>query len=85
MTALDDQITALTAEVARNATVEASALALIQGIPKLIADAVAKATAAGATPAQLASFTTLTSSLAAKDTELAAAVGANIVAPPVGP
>ena len=77
MAALDDQITALTAEVTKNTTVEKSALALINGISAQITAAVAAATAAGATPAQLASLTALNTSLNANDTELAAAVTAN--------
>lgn len=84
MAALDDQITALTKEVANNTTVEASALTLISGLKAQLAAALAAAAAAGATPAQLASLTSLQTSLAANDTALAAAVGANTI-PPVGP
>ena len=50
---LDTQITALQTAVANETTVEQSAITLIDGIPKLIGDAVAEATAAGATPAEL--------------------------------
>lgn len=60
---LDD----LTAQVTRNSEVEASALALINGIADRIA-------AAGVDPAKL---TALTAELRAKDDELSAAVTAN--------
>ncbi len=82
MAKLDDSIAALQAEVARNTTVEKSALALIQGFAKQLADAVAAATAAGATDAQLKSITDLQASLATNDDELAAAVQANTPAQP---
>lgn len=86
MSALDDQITALTAEVANNTTVDGSALTLIQSIPTLIQNAVNTALANGATPAQLAALQTLVTSLQANDTGLAAAVTANTpVAAPVAP
>ncbi len=77
MSQLDDAITSLTTVVARNTSVEKSTLALVQAIPQLILDAAAKAQAAGATPAQLASFTALASTITANDDELAAAVVAN--------
>jgi anti-sigma factor ChrR (cupin superfamily) len=82
MSLLDDKIAALTAEVANETTVEESAVALLNGIPKMIADAVAAAQAAGATPAQLQSLTDLQTTLAANDTSLAAAVTANTPAAP---
>ncbi len=77
MSALDDQITSLTTVVTRNTSVEKSTLALVQAIPQLILDAVAKATAAGATAAQLTALTTLASTISSNDDELAAAVVAN--------
>ncbi len=77
MAQLDDAISALQAEVTKNTTVEKSALALIQGIPALIDAAVTKALAAGATAAQLAAVTALSTSLKANDDELAAAVASN--------
>jgi hypothetical protein len=77
MSALDDNIAALQAEVAADETVEASATTLVNGIPGLIAVAVAKATAAGATPAQLQAITDLGASLKAATAPLAAAVTAN--------
>jgi hypothetical protein len=74
---LDAQITDLTTEVTNETTVEKSALTLIQGIPALIAAAIAKASAAGATTAQLQALSDLQTTLAANDTELSAAVTAN--------
>ncbi len=83
MSQLDDAITALTAQVAAQTTVDQSAVTLINGIPGMIATAVANATAAGATPAQLAAIAALGTSLAAAAAPLAAAVSANTpVAPP---
>jgi hypothetical protein len=82
MAALDDDLTALQAQIATDATVEASAVTLIQGIAGQVAAATAAALAAGATPAQLATLTGLTTSLAANDTALAAAVAANTPAAP---
>lgn len=85
MAKLDDEITALTSEVTNNTSVENSAIKVIQGISAQIAAAVAAATAAGATTAQLASLTSLQTTLAANDTALAAAVAANTTPPPPGP
>lgn len=72
---------ALTAEVAKNTTVEKSALALIQGFAAQLAAAVSAARAAGATDAQLKGFSDLHDTLTANDTELAAAVQAGTTAP----
>jgi hypothetical protein len=69
------ELDALTAEVAATASVEASAVALIQGI----AAKLATATAANDTPAIVALTTSLTSSADA----LAAAIAANTPAAPV--
>ena len=77
MAALDDKITALTAEVANNTSVESSALTLISGLATQLAAALAAAAAAGATPAQLASLQSVADTLTANDTALAAAVAAN--------
>lgn len=86
MSALDDKIAALQAEVAKNTSIEKSALALIQGFGAQLAAAVAAALAAGASAAQLQSLTDLQTSLATNDDELAAAVAANTVpAPPPPP
>lgn len=82
MAALDDQITALTAQVSKNTDVEKSALALIQGFAAQLATAVAAAAAAGATPTQLSALNALGSTIKANDDELAAAVAANTAAAP---
>jgi hypothetical protein len=82
MSKLDDQITALTAQVQANTTVENSALVLIQGFSATLAAAVAAAQAAGATPAQLQSLTDLGTAIKASDDALAAAVAANTPAAP---
>lgn len=82
MSQLDDQIQALTDAVAQETTVNASAITLINGIPGLIADAIAKATAAGATPAQLQALSDLQAKVTSSSTDLAAAVMANTPAAP---
>ena len=85
MAALDDQIAVLTADVTAEDTVIDSAVTLINGIPALIKDAVDKALAAGATPAQLQSLTDLGTTMTAKSQALAAAVTANTPAAPPAP
>lgn len=77
MSQLDDQISALTAQVKANTDVENSALVLIQGFSARLAAAIAAATAAGATPAQLQALTDLGTTIKASDDALAAAVAAN--------
>ncbi len=77
MSQLDDQITALTAQVAANTNVEKSALVLIQGFSTRLDAAVAAAQAAGASPAQLQSLTDLGTALKSSDDDLAAAVAQN--------
>ena len=70
---MSQELDALIAEVARNTTVEKSALAAIQGLAVKLAEA-------GTDPVKLAK---LRADLAANDDELAAAVAANTpVAPP---
>ena len=69
---MSQELDALIAEVARNTTVEKSALAAIQGLA-------AKLTEAGNDPVKLAK---LRADLAANDDELAAAVAANTPAAP---
>lgn len=80
---LDAEIAALTAQVTANTTAEGSALVLLNGIPAMIAAAVAAAQAAGATPDELAAITNLQTTLAASAAPLAAAVTSNT--PPAGP
>ena len=82
MTATDDAITALTAQVTANTTVIGSAEATITGIAAALATALASASANGATPAELAQITALQATLANDDTGLAAAVAANTPAAP---
>lgn len=82
MAALDDEITQLTAQVANDTTVEASAVTLINGFAAQLAAAVAAAAAAGATPAQLAALQALGTTITANNTSLAAAVAANTAAAP---
>lgn len=77
MAALDDAITALTAQVNANTTVIGSAKALISGFAAQLAAAVASAQAAGASPAQLAELTALQNTIEQNDNDLAAAVAAN--------
>lgn len=77
MTALDTAIQKLQADVTAEATVEQSAITLLNGIPKLISDAAAAALAQGATPAQLKALTDLSASIEANTTALGAAVTAN--------
>jgi len=71
---MSQELDALIAEVARNTTVEKSALAAIRGLSAKLAEA-------GDDPAKLAK---LRADLAANDDELAAAVSANtpVVTPP---
>jgi hypothetical protein len=78
MAVLDDKISALNAEVTRQKTIKDGVLAVVNGIPALIQDAVSKALAAGATPAQLAAFDQVSAALKANDDDLAAAVAANV-------
>jgi hypothetical protein len=75
-TDVNSALLALQADVTQETTVDQSAMTLIQGIPALIAAAVAAAQAAGATPAQLASFDQLGAQITANATGLAAAVTA---------
>ena len=74
---LDDSIKDLTNKVSAETTVDASAVAALTGIAKLLADALAAAAAAGATPVQLQSLTDLSTTMTANRDALAAAVTAN--------
>lgn len=76
MSQLDDRIAQLQTDVANETTVTQSAVTLLTSIPQLIEDAVAKAVAQGATPAQLQALTDLQSGLEKNATDLAAAVTA---------
>ena len=79
---LDDKITTLTTQVAANTAVTGSAKVMISGFAQLLADAIAAAQGAGATPAQLAAFATLETSIKQSDDDLAAAIAANTPAAP---
>ena len=74
MADLDDQIKALTDEVAAETTIDASIETFLEGVPALITAAVAKAQAAGATPAQLQSITDAVTALKANSAALQAAL-----------
>ena len=83
MAALDDQITALNAEVTKNTTVEKSALALIQGFSARLDAAVSAGTGSGRNAGSAdGSDGIWEPSLKANDDELAAAVVANTPTPP---
>ncbi len=73
-TALDTALADLTAKVAAQGTIVTSAETLMDGIPALIANAVAEGQAAGATPAQLQAITDLGTALQGQSTGLAAAI-----------
>lgn len=85
VTNLADEITQLQAAVAAEQTVEQSAVTLLNAIPGLIANAVAQAQAAGASPEQLQALTDLTNAVQAHASDLAAAVAANTPVPPPAP
>jgi hypothetical protein len=76
-TVLDDELNALAAQVKANTDAEDSATAVLNQIPTMIQAAVAKALAAGATPAQLQAITDLQTALKAHADTLSAAVVAN--------
>lgn len=83
MSALDDTIAQLQADFALLATALGNAMAYIQSVPGQISAAVAAATAAGATPAQLQELTALD---AQAKTDVANLVAATpTVAPPAPP
>jgi hypothetical protein len=71
------ELDALATQVKANTDVEASALQLIQGIQARLDAAIAAASAAGATPAQLAQLTTETAALKTSADALASAVAAS--------
>ncbi len=77
MSQMDDEIAQLQTDVTALRGVEDSAIALINGIAQKIADAVAAALAAGATPAQLQAVSDLSTAVKTDADDLAAAVAAN--------
>ena len=82
MTAMDDEIAALQADVTAEGTVIDSAVTMIEGFSAQLAAAVAAASAAGATPTQLQALTDLDTAIKAKAGELSAAVAAGTTPPP---
>ena len=74
---LDDSIKDLTGKVAAETSVDASAVAALNGIAQLLKDALAAAAAAGATPVQLQALTDLSTTMTTNRDALAAAVTAN--------
>jgi hypothetical protein len=70
-------LTDLIREVNETNTILDSAKTYIQGVPGLINDAVAQATANGATAEELAPLTQLAADLDAKANDVAAAIQAN--------
>jgi len=78
---IEERLQALRARVERLDGVEDSARALIEGIPQVIAEAVAKARAEGVTEEQLAVFDELNARLTSEAESLAAAI--KPPAPPV--
>lgn len=81
MTQMDDRLAQLEADLTAENLVIDKAIVLIGGIQQSIKDAVAAATAAGATPAQLQSLVDLDTSLTGKSQALAAAIAAEGAAP----
>ena len=75
------EIEALIAEVAADDTIFDSAVTFITGVPKLIQDAVDKAIANGATPAQLQAVTGLATDLRTKAQAIQDAITANTPTP----
>lgn len=81
---IDQAIADLTLQVQNNTTVDASVVTFINGIPALIAAAVAAAQNAGATPTQVQAFTDLGTSIKASADSVVAAINANVPPPVVG-
>ena len=71
---MDEELAALEAQAKANTNAEQSAILVLNGIKAAIDKAVAAAQAAGATPAQLARLSALTTSLGSSAAPLAAAV-----------
>lgn len=82
MNNIDAVIADLTQKVAAETAEDQSAIVLINGIPGMIAAAVAEAQNKGATPEQLASFQTLSDALTTNATNLGAAVVAGTPSAP---
>ena len=74
MAQIDDDLTALAANVTAEQTAVDGAVTALNGVQKMITDAVAAALAAGATPAQLQAITDGSAALARQTAALATAV-----------
>jgi seryl-tRNA synthetase len=83
--ALQDELTALTAQVTNISTVVDSATALINGFKVQLQAAYDSGIAAGATPVQLQGFQDLGTKLDSESASLAAAVAANTTPPAPAP
>lgn len=83
--ALQDSIDALKATVAQETTVEASAVALLNGLSAQLAAALAAAANAGATADQLQALTDLNTQIGGDTAALSAAVTANTAPTPPSP
>jgi len=77
MAALDDAIQTLNDRVTENTTIVGSTKVFIAGLFQQLMDALAAASNAGATPAQLQKLTELAAAVKANDDDLAAAITAN--------
>lgn len=78
----DADLTPLVNTVTRVTTVDGSAKAMIDGIQQKVADAVAAATANGATAAELQPLSDLITSMGTTSDALAASIAANTPAAP---
>jgi ABC-type transporter Mla MlaB component len=79
---LDAALATLTDDVTKLTTVDASAVAMIQGLADQLKAALDAAANAGATPAQLQALSDLHTAISAQDDALAAAVTANTAPAP---
>jgi hypothetical protein len=74
MTAMDDAVTKLTADVTAERAVVDSVNLFVTGVPKLVRDAVDAALAAGASAAQLAAVMDAAAALEKQSADIAAAI-----------
>jgi hypothetical protein len=85
MSQMDEAVKKLTDDVAATRTAVDSAVVFANGVPKLIADAIAAAQAAGATPEQLQAITDAQTALEQQASDLGAAILANTPQAPAAP
>lgn len=76
MSDMDDRLAQLTTDTAALSGVVDSAVKALNGVQQMVADAVAQALAAGATPAELQAISDVDTALKAKSAALAAAIPA---------